>query len=61
MKTNNRIAMNIAHLEKASNLLGTAAEDTKDEVHVVGLRRLSIGLAQLRAPLERIAASLKLL
>lgn len=49
----------MGHLERASDLLASAAEATNDQVHVAGLRRLAVGLALLRAPLARIGAELR--
>ena len=59
MKTNNAIKRSMSHLDSASNLLAEAAEVAPSEVHTSGLRRLSVGLALLRAPLARIGAELQ--
>ena len=48
----------MSHLERASDLLTVAAESATDQIHVAGLRRLAVGVALLRAPLEKIAARL---
>jgi len=57
-RSSSPITRSLSHLDSASNLLASAAEVATSEVHIAGLRRLSVGLALLRSPLERIAASL---